>query len=177
MIEDSLVDLIYGHMFGWGRLIRALIIVSLILVTVSSVLIYYASSLLVAYIGIITKGAAVLLGAIGIFWLGSSILKSKEYSEAAEIREKQGRKVTFFVAVQLVFVEELEIFLIVIPLILASHTLEAISAATIGIVASVSLAAFLKKDFERLVVGRLRHLKILSGLFLMVLGIVLFLEP
>ncbi len=83
---------------------------------------------------------------------------------------------TFLVALQLVSVEELEIFLILVPLILASHALEATSAAAIGIVASVSLAAFLKKDFEKFVVGRLRLLKVVSGLFLIALGVVLFIE-
>ncbi len=78
MIEDSLVDLIYGHMFGWRNLIRALVTVSLILGVIFSVLIYYASSFLVIYVDSISKGAAVLLGIIGAFWLGSSILRGRE---------------------------------------------------------------------------------------------------
>ena len=176
MIEDSLVDLVYGHMFGWRNLIYALIAASLILVTVFSILIYYYSSFLVSNIVLISKGAAVLLGAIGAFWLGSSIINRVGASEADELWKKRGGKITFFVTLQLVSVEELEIFLILIPLILASHTLEATSAATIGMVASVSLAAYLRKDFERFVIGRMRYLKMISGSFLIVLGVVLFFE-
>jgi uncharacterized membrane protein len=163
-------------MFGWRNLIYALIAASLILVTAFSILIYYYSSFLVSNIVLISKGAAVLLGAIGAFWLGSSIINRVWTSEADELRNKRGGKITFFVTLQLVSVEELEIFLILIPLILTSHTLEATSAATIGIVASVSLAAYLRKDFERFVVGRMRYLKMISGSFLIVLGVILFFE-
>ena len=71
----------------------------------------------------------------------------------------------------MVFIEELEIVLILIPLILASHALEAVSAAAaIGITASVSLAVSLRKGFERFVVGRMRYLKVPSGIFLIRVG-------
>ena len=83
---------------------------------------------------------------------------------------------TFLVALQLVFIEELEVFLILIPLILASHALEAVSAAAIGISVSVSLAVILRKSFERFVVGKMRYLKVVSGFFLIGLGIVLYIE-
>ena len=66
--------------------------------------------------------------------------------------------------------------MILIPLILASHALEAVSAATIGISVSVSLAVILRKSFERFVVGKIRYLKVVSGFFLIGLGIVLFIE-
>jgi uncharacterized membrane protein len=176
MIEDSLVDLIYGHMFGWRNLFNALVAASLILVTVSSLLIYYASFFLVAYIDLISKGAAVLLAIIGAVWLGTSILSRRGESEVDELRQKSGTRMTFLVALQLVFIEELEVFLILIPLILASHALEAVSAAAIGISVSVSLAVILRKSFERFVVGKMRYLKVVSGFFLIGLGIVLYIE-
>ena len=174
MIEDALVDLIYGHIYGWRNVIYALLSASLILATVSSILIYYASLFLAAYVGLISKGAAVLLGAVGLFWLGSSILNRVEESKVGGI-ENRGTKTKFLVVLQLVFIEELEIFLILVPLILASHILEATSSAALGIFASVSLAAFLRKSFERFVVGRMRYLKVISGLFLIGLGLVLYL--
>ncbi len=176
MIEDSLVNLIYGHLFGWRNLIYAVITASIILATLASVLIYYTSFILVAYIDLISKAAALLLTAIGIFWLTSSVIARREVSEAGEVGQRRRRKLTFLVALQLVSVEELEIFLILIPLILASYALEATSATAIGILASLSLALLLKRDFERFVVGRIRYLKIISGLFLIILGIILLLE-
>ncbi len=178
MIEDSLVDLIYGHMFGWRNLVYALVTASIILATISSFLIYYASSLLLAYIDLVTKSAAVLLGAIGIFWLGSSILGKRVESQVDEIRKRrEGRRSnSFLITLQLVSVEELEILLVLIPLVIASHTLEASAAAAVGIAASASLGLLIRKDFERFVLGKLRYLKIISGVFLAALGVVLFFE-
>ena len=83
---------------------------------------------------------------------------------------------SFMVLLQLVLVEELEIFLILIPLILASHALEASAAATIGIVSSISMGVLLRKRFERFLAGKFRYLKLVSGAFLLALGIILFLE-
>jgi uncharacterized membrane protein len=177
MVEDSLVDLIYGHMFGWRTLIYALLTASAILISISAVVILYASVFLELYIGLIQKGAALLLGGIGVFWLSRSALKPEDY-EVEEATEKAGRvnRSNFIVALQLVSVEELEILLIVVPLILASHVLEATIAASMGILISVSMAALLRKRFSRFVEGRMQILKISSGLFLIALGIVLFLS-
>jgi uncharacterized membrane protein len=176
MLEDSLVDLIYGHIYGWRNVIYALLSAALILVTVSSVLVYYASLFLVAYTGLISKGAAILLAAVGLFWLISSILDGGGETKMGENKERRGTRANFIIVLQLVFIEELELFLILVPLILASHVFEAVSAAAIGVLASVSLAAFLRKGFERFVVGRMRYLKVVSGLFLVGLGLVLYLE-
>jgi uncharacterized membrane protein len=176
MLEDSLVDLIYGHIYGWRNVIYALLSAALILVTVSSILVYYASLFLVAYTGLISKGAAILLAAVGLFWLISSILDGGGETKMGENKERRGTRANFIIVLQLVFIEELELFLILVPLVLASHVFEAVSAAAIGVLASVSLAAFLRKGFERFVVGRMRYLKVVSGLFLVGLGLVLYLE-
>lgn len=182
MVEDSLVDLVYGQMYGWRTLVRALISASVILIAISALLIYYALTLLVQYVGVVTKVSAILLGLIGLFWLASSIIEivRKEMGELEEIRKmkrnaKPGVR-NFLIAFQLVSVEELEILLIIIPLVVASHALEASLAAGIGILASLTTAALLRGSFERLVAGKLRYLKIASGAFLIGLGVILFVQ-
>lgn len=183
MAEDSLVDLIYGHMYGWKTLIRALISASIFLGTVSAVSIYFALGLLVQYVSFVSRGSAILLGVIGLFWLTSSlneIYKGKQSGELDEIERMSPKGKSelrdFLVAFQLVSIEELEILLIIIPLVVSSHVLEASIAASIGIVASLSAAWLLRKGFERLVAGKLAYLKVVSGVFLVGLGVVLFLE-
>lgn len=183
MAEDSLVDLIYGHMYGWRTLIRALISASILLVIVSAVSIYLALGFLVEYASFVSRGSAILLGVIGFFWLTSSlneIRKRERSGELAEIERMRPKGKSelrnFLVAFQLVSIEELEILLIIVPLVISSHLLEASLAATIGIIASLSAAALLRKSFERLVAGRLTYLKVVSGVFLIGLGVVLFLE-
>jgi uncharacterized membrane protein len=175
MVEDSMIDLIYGHIYGWRNVIYALLSASLILVTVSTALIYYSSLFLVVYADLISKDAAVLLGGVGLAWLGSSILRGGG-SGLDEHRKKRATKTKFLIVLQLLFIEELEIFLILVPLILASRILEATSAAAIGLSVSVSLAAFLRKGFEKIIVGRTRYLKGISGLFLVGLALVLYSE-
>lgn len=179
MIEDSLVDLIYGHIYGWRILTYALIAASSALVTISAISIYYALALLVQYLDVVTKASAILLGIIGLFWLVSSA-SGKTDSEVEEAREagllRRSQLGKFFIAFQLVVVEELEILLIMIPLVVAAHALEAILAATVGVVLSLSTALALRKNFEKLVAGKLRYLKLASGSFLVILAIVLFLE-
>ena len=177
MIEDSLVDLIYGHIFGWRTLIYAILTASAILISISAVIVLYASVFLESYIGLIQKGAAVLLGGIGVFWLGRSALEGGDGNEVEQARKTKAGQVNssnFVLALQLVSIEELEILLIVVPLILASHVLEAAISSSMGVLLSVSIAALLRKRFSRFVEGRLRILKIASGLFLIALGIILF---
>jgi len=183
MAEDSLVDLIYGHVYGWRTLIRALVTASLLIVAVSAVSIYFALGLLVQYVGFVSRGSAILLGVIGLFWVTSSLNeickgeKSGELEETERMRPKGMSELrNFLIAFQLVSIEELEIFLIVIPLVVSSHLLEASLAATIGIIASLSAAALLRSSFERLVADKLTYLKVVSGVFLIGLGVVLFLE-
>ena len=171
MVEDSVVDLIYGHLFGWKTFIRALVIASVVVVSASILVVLVASSFLQAYLGPIQKGAAVLLAVIGVFWLVTSILGKED-----EIEEVRSRKGNLSVALQLVSIEELEIVLIVIPLVLSSHALEAGIAASIGVLLSVLLAAVLRGPFSKFVEGRLRQLKVASGAFLILLGLVLFLH-
>ncbi|MDA4127874.1 MAG: hypothetical protein OK422_00180 [Thaumarchaeota archaeon] len=177
MVEDLLVNLIYGHMFGWRNLVYALIAASTIIVVSASLLIYYSASLLLTYVDTITKLSAILLGAIGIFWLGSSLFRPEDESVAEEARRNisdgKPKSRSFIVLLQLVSIEELEIFLIIVPLILASHSLEASTAATIGVVTSVSVAALLRKKLERFLAGKFRYLKMASGVFLLALGVVL----
>ena len=183
MAEDSLVDLIYGHMYGWRTLIRALISASILLVIISAVLIYLALGFLVEYASFVSRGSAILLGVIGFFWLTSSLNEIRKGEQSGELREiermsPKGKSElrNFLVAFQLVSIEELEILLIIVPLVISSHLLEASLAATIGVSASLSAAVLLRKCFERLVAGRLTYLKVVSGVFLIGLGVILFLE-
>ena len=182
MVEDSLVDLVYGHIYGWRTLVYALATASTILVTVSAVSVHYAARLLIQYVSLVTQISAILIGLIGFFWLGSSILSilRKEQGELEEARRMSRTGVSetrnFLVTLQLVSIEELEILLIIIPLVVASHALEASVAAAIGVMASVTAAALLRRSFERLVAGKLTYLKIASGVFLIGLGVVLFLQ-
>jgi uncharacterized membrane protein len=181
MVEDSLVDLVYGHIYGWRTLVYALISASAVLVTISAILIYYSLAILVQYIALVTKGSAILLGLIGLFWLVSSIQEivrraGGELEEIRKIRRAKSEVRNFLIAFQLVSIEELEILLIIIPLVVASHGLEASLAATIGVLASLTTAALLRRSFEKLVAGKLRYLKLASGTFLIGLGLILFLQ-
>lgn len=108
---------------------------------------------------------------IGVFWLSRSIHVRQD-----ELREASASEANFTSALQLVSIEELEILLVMVPLVLASHTLEAASAASCGVLLSVSLAALLRKPFSKFVEGRMRILKLASGMFLIILGIVLFID-
>jgi uncharacterized membrane protein len=180
MIEDTFVNLIYGYMFGWRNLVYALLTASVILVVFSSFIVYYTLTYLLQYIALISKVSGILLSGIGLYWLISSLLQKRtELNEAKEELEKKEQESKrrlgrFLVALQFVSIEELEIVLVLVPLIITSHVLEASFAATIGIVISISTAAFFRKNFETFVKGKLRYLKILSGLFLFSLGLVIF---
>jgi uncharacterized membrane protein len=181
MVEDSLVDLVYGHIYGWRTLVYALISASTVLVSISAILIYYSLTILVQYIAVVTKGSAILLGMIGLFWLVSSIQEivrraGGELEEIKKVRRAKSEVRNFLIAFQLVSIEELEILLIIIPLVVASHGLEASLAAAIGVLASLTTAALLRRSFEKLVAGKLRYLKLASGTFLIGLGLILFLQ-
>jgi uncharacterized membrane protein len=182
MVEDSLVDLVYGHIYGWRALVYALVSASIVLASISAILIYYSLTILVQYIAVVTKGSAILLGLIGLFWLVSSILGIVGRTAGLELEEIRKSTLAksevrnFLIAFQLVSIEELEILLIIIPLVVASHGLEASLAATIGVLASLTTAALLRRSFERLVAGKLPYLKLASGAFLVGLGSVLFLQ-
>ncbi|QQG48714.1 MAG: hypothetical protein HY247_08275 [archaeon] len=108
MVEDSVVDLIYGHLFGWKTLIKALIIASIMITFVSALVVFFAATYLQAYLGLVQKGAAILLGMIGAFWFLTSIFGKED-----EIEEAKSRKGNLSVALQLVSVEEVEIVLII----------------------------------------------------------------
>jgi uncharacterized membrane protein len=181
MVEDSLVDLVYGHIYGWRTLVYALISASTVLVSISTILIYYSLTILVQYIPLVTKSSAILLGLIGLFWLISSIQEivrraGGELEEIRKVRPAKSEVRNFLIAFQLVSIEELEILLIIIPLVVALHGLEASVAATIGVLASLTTAGLLRRSFEKLVTGKLRYLKLASGAFLIGLGLVLFLQ-
>ena len=181
MVEDSLVDLVYAHIYGWRTLVYALISSSAILVSVSAISISYALTKLVQYIAAVTQGSAILLGLIGLFWLASSIQeiirnKGGEVEEMRKGTRAKSEVRNFLIAFQLVSIEELEILLIIIPLVVASHALEASLAASIGVLASLTTAALLRRSFEKLVAGKLRYLKLASGTFLIGLGLVLFFQ-
>src|SRR5437879_594050 len=119
MVEDSLVDLIYGHIFGWRTLIRAFLCASVVLASVSVVIIYSVPFFLQEYIGVIQKGTAILLTLIGAIWLLTSIFgRGNDMVEAREmvLDNFSGKRGGFILALQLVSVEELEILLIMVPL-------------------------------------------------------------
>jgi uncharacterized membrane protein len=144
-------------------------------------LIYYSLTILVQYIPLVTKSSAILLGLIGLFWLISSIQEivrraGGELEEIRKVRPAKSEVRNFLIAFQLVSIEELEILLIIIPLVVALHGLEASVAATIGVLASLTTAGLLRRSFEKLVTGKLRYLKLASGAFLIGLGLVLFLQ-
>jgi uncharacterized membrane protein len=181
MVEDSLVDLVYGHIYGWRTLVYALISASIVLISISAILIYYSLTILAQYITVVTRGSAILLGLIGLFWLVSSIQEivrraGGELEEIRNVTRTKSEVRNFLIAFQLVSIEELEILLIIIPLVVASHGLEASLAATIGVLASLTTATLLRRSFERFVAGKLRYLKLASGTFLTGLGLILFLQ-
>jgi len=95
MVEDSLVDLVYGHIYGWRTLVYALISASAIHVGIAALSIYYALTILVQYIAVVTKGSAILLGLIGLFWLVSSIQEiiRKAEGDLEELRNVRQTKV------------------------------------------------------------------------------------
>jgi uncharacterized membrane protein len=167
MIEDAVADLIYGHIFGWKTFVEAMAIATVLMATDGAALIIYGSAYLQLYMNFVRKGAAVLLAVVGAFWL---------VGVAAGDREEEWTGSSDLVsAVKFVAVEELEILLIIIPLVLASHVQEAVTAAAFGIVASAGSAFLLRKRFARLVRGRLRALKLFSGSLLIFMGAVLYL--
>ncbi len=181
MVEDSLVDLVYGHIYGWRTLVYALTFASAVLGSISAFVIYFSLTTLVQYVEVVTRGSAILLGVIGLLWLTTSIREilhrvGGELDEARSATPAKSEVRNFLMAFQLVSIEELEILLIIIPLVIASHGLEASLAAAIGVLASLATAAVLRKRFEKLVAGKLRYLKIASGAFLIGLGIVLFFQ-
>jgi hypothetical protein len=107
MVEDSLVDLVYGHIYGWRTLVYALISASVVLVSISAILIYYSLTILVQYIAVVTKGSAILLGLIGLFWLASSLQEivrrtGGELEEIRNVRRTKSKVKNFFIAFQLV---------------------------------------------------------------------------
>lgn len=180
MIEDSFVNLILGHLYGWKTLIEALIVAAAVLLTLSAVLVYFTLTLFLRYIHLISQLSAGLLGLIGAFWLVSSLRRNGEpeaIREARNVQRQRGPNAgRFIVAFQLESVEVLEVLLILIPLVITSHASEAFSAGAAGIFVSISVAAVLRKKFETFVTGRLGQLKIVSGLFLIALSVMLFAE-
>jgi hypothetical protein len=56
MVEDSLVDLVYGHIYGWRTLVYALVSASSLLLGISAFLVYSALTVLVQYVAVVTMG-------------------------------------------------------------------------------------------------------------------------
>ena len=130
MVEDSFFDLVYGHIYGWRTLVYALISASTVLVSISAILINSSLTIFIQYIAVVTKGSAILLGLIGLFWLASSIQgivrrAGGELEDIRNVRRAKSEVRNFFIAFQLVSIEELEILLIIFPLVITSHGLEA----------------------------------------------------
>ncbi|AKA49554.1 hypothetical protein IX51_11100 [uncultured archaeon] len=175
MIEDNLVNLIYARMFGWRMLLLAYAAASFIVLPVSAVFVVLAPLLFRSYFPLVQKAGAVILIAVGIGWLLFSVLKKEEepeeVSEAREL-EKGGRR-TLALATQLVAIEEVEIVAIMIPLGINGHPLEAISAGIVAVVVALFVALTFRQQFARIVRGRFRLLKGVSGIALVILGLIL----
>jgi hypothetical protein len=123
MVEDSLVDLVYGHIYGWRTLIYALISASTVLISISAILIYYSLTILAQYIALVTRGSAILLGLIGLFWLVSSIQEivrraGGELEAIRNVRRAKSEARNFLIAFQLVSKLASGTFLIGLGLIL-----------------------------------------------------------
>ncbi len=178
MVEDSFVNLIYARMFGWGRFLYALLIASVVVVPASIAFVLIAPSLFQSYLPLVQKGGALLLVAIGVGWLGFALAGGETELEEARKAERTGPspRRSLALATQLVAVEEAEIVVILIPLVLASHPFEAIIAAIVGVGAALTVASTLRRRFAKLVAGRFRLLKALSGTALFFLGLALFFD-
>ncbi len=178
MVEDSIVNLIYVRMFGWETFLKAVGIATVVVVPASASFVLSTPTLLHAYLPLVQKGGALALVAIGVGWLAFALAgKESEVAEAREAERKAGgSQRSLVLATQMMAVEEAELVVILIPVVLASHALEATVAAIVGVGVALVVASTLRRRFARLVEGRLRLLKGLSGTALLALGLILFFD-
>jgi uncharacterized membrane protein len=178
MVEDNFVNLIYARMFGWRTLLIAFLIAGAVVVPASIVLVLVAPTLFSSYFPLVQKATAVILLVVGIGWLGFALIRKEgepEEVREAEGRERKGRR-SLALATQLVAIEQVEIVAILIPVVITGHAIEAASAGIIAVIVALLVALMLRQRFARLVEGRFRLLKAVSGTALVILGVVLFLS-
>jgi uncharacterized membrane protein len=178
MVEDNFVNLIYARMFGWRSLLLAFVAAVVIVVPVTVAFVLVAPFVFRSYFSLFAKGAAILLIGVGIGWLGFSLLRKElEPEEVREARERvrRGRR-SLALATQLMVIEETEIVVILVPLALAGHSAEAIVAGIVAAAGALVVAMMLRRAFAKLVEGRFRLLKAISGSALVILGLVLLLS-
>jgi uncharacterized membrane protein len=173
MVEDSVVDLIYARIFGWPTFLRAFLLGSAVVLPLSAAFVLGAPQLFQSYLPLVQKGGALLLVVIGIGWLGFAAAGGASEVEAAKeaARKPRGRARSLALATQLVAVEALEIVAILIPLVTASHPLEAFTAGILGVSIALIVAATLRRRIAGLLEGRFRTLKALSGTALILVGL------
>jgi uncharacterized membrane protein len=178
MVEDNFVNLIYARMFGWRTLLIAFVAAGLIVVPAAVILVIAAPVLLQAYFPLVQKAGALVLVGVGVGWLAFAFLgKGSETEEVkdAERRERESRR-SLALATQLVAVEQAEIVAVLIPLVITGHPQEAVTAGIVAVGVALTLALALRQRFAKLVEGRFRSLKIISGAALVLLGLVLFFD-
>jgi uncharacterized membrane protein len=178
MVEDNFVNLIYARMFGWRTLLVAFVGAALVVVPLAVVFVLLAPRLFESYLPLVVKAAALLLIGVGIGWLGFAVFRRvSEPDEVKEAKERAGLdRRSVGLATQLMVVEESEIVVILIPLAVAGHSAEAALTGVAAASLALGMALTLRKVFDKLVSGRLRLLKAISGVALIALGLVLFLD-
>lgn len=169
MIEDAAIDYIYVRIFGLRKFLFSLLSSTLILLVLSVILVFLFRTSLFLFESYASIFSALLIGAIGIYWLIFSVK-----GDADEEQYPTEGKSLF----PLVFVEVFELFLILLPLSIANHLQEAIISGIVAVLFSISLAVVIKKSFEKVIKDRLRmrSLKLFSGIVLIALAIILLLQ-
>jgi uncharacterized membrane protein len=176
MVEDNFVNLIYARIFGWRVLLLAFVVAAAVVVPVTVVFVLVAPVLFRSYLPLLAKVTAALLVGVGIGWLGFSLFGKKEPPEevrAARERAPRERR-SLALATQLMVIEETEIVAILIPLTLAGHSAEAVVAGIVTAAGALTVALTLRQALAKVVEGRFRLLKAISGTALVLLGLVLF---
>ncbi|MDG6933136.1 MAG: hypothetical protein JRN68_00385 [Nitrososphaerota archaeon] len=177
MVEDAFVDLSYSTLFGWANLLKGMALSGMVLLGILLVLVRYALGEIGPVLSYIKIASAFLLVAIGIYWLIASLGGGyRIFDELNEVRKKATSSRSLLLVTQLTMVEELEIMLIVLPLVLSYHAIEAGISTTFGIMFSLAVAALLRKRFERVLIRRFRYFKLVSGLTLLIMAALIFFE-
>ncbi len=175
MVEDNFVNLIYAHIFGWRTLLVAFLAAGAVIVPLSVLLVVFAPVLFQSYFAWVQRLGALVLLLVGGGWLVSSLLAQEgppeEVREAEAHAKKGGRKLVL--ATQLVAIEQVEIVAVLLPLGITGHGTEAVLAGGTAVGVALVVALTLRERFSKLVQGRFRLLKQVSGVALIVLGAVL----
>ncbi|MEM3637581.1 MAG: hypothetical protein QXX17_06395 [Conexivisphaerales archaeon] len=166
MLEDAAVDFIYARIFGLKRLVISLLYSTALLASLTILLVLLFRTTLIAFLPFASTVSAVMIGAVGAYWLYFS------FRGEGEDKIPEGKGGPFV----LVFAEVLELFLILLPLSLTSYVEEAATSAVIAVAISIALAIILRRLLGDVIEERLnfKYLKLLSGAVLIFLSFVLF---